>query len=92
MTISIKHLIYIVPVLTILAGCEQRKTAFDSEKWKRMGLDWQITDVRENMIDDLINSETLIGLQKQGIIELLGEPGVNNSIELRYLVREKIYF
>ena len=75
--------------MAILTSCEQQNISFDSEIWKSKGLDWWMTDVREKMIDDLIDSDTLIGLHKQSVIELLGKPSINDSTEFQYLVREK---
>ena len=48
-----------------------------------------MTDVREKMIIDLIDSDTLIGLNKTKVFELLGQPDLEDSLQLKYLVREK---
>ena len=48
-----------------------------------------MTDVRENMIDDLIQSDTLIGMNKEQVIELLGQPKSETETRFEYLIREK---
>ena len=62
---------------------------FDSNKWKQNGADWWMTDVREKMIDDLIKSDTLISMNEEQIIKLLGQPESTNDGGLKYLIREK---
>ena len=48
-----------------------------------------MTDIREKMVDDLIESDTLIGMNQGQVIELLGQPRSVTKTELEYLVREK---
>jgi len=72
----------------LLDGCNQN-TTFDSTAWKHKGIDWFMDDVRENMVDDLLKSNTLIGLNKQEVVELLGRPERDDTNQLTYLVREK---
>lgn len=69
-------------------SCE-KEVAFDSEKWKQKGVDWQITDFREKMSTSLIKSDTLLGLKKVDIFKLIGKPEIESESNLKYLVREK---
>ena len=80
----------LIGLLTILqaVSCSTNQK-FDSDKWQQKGVDWWMMDVREKMIDDLIQSDTLIGLTKNEIVELLGEPEVEREAEFEYLIREK---
>ena len=71
-----------------LTSCKN-EYRFDSTEWKRKGVDWQVTDFREKMVADLIESDTLIGLKKVEIFELIGSPEIENENKLKYLVREK---
>lgn len=57
--------------------------------WKKKGVDWSMTDIRENMVGDLIKSDTLLHLNKSAVIELLGEPEIINGNTITYLLREK---
>jgi len=52
-------------------------------------VDWWVTDVREKMVQDLLKSDTLIGLDKTTTIQLLGQPERIESHTFDYLVREK---
>ena len=67
------------------------KQEFNSEKWKQKGVDWQITDVREIMVDHLLTSDTLIGLRKEEVVALLGESSYLDKSDnsCKYLIREK---
>ena len=62
---------------------------FDSKVWNQKGVDWWVTDIREKMVDDLIESDTLIGMSQEEVIELLGRPQSETQREIEYLVREK---
>jgi len=72
----------------MVSSCES-KQKFDSVEWKKKELDWWMTDFREKMVDDLIQSDTLIGLSKVQVVELLGKPKSESEMELMYLIREK---
>lgn len=48
-----------------------------------------MNDVREKMVDDLLQSDVLIGLNHREVIALLGQPETENEKELVYLIREK---
>tara|TARA_R110000868_G_scaffold43881_4_gene147367 strand:+ start:593 stop:967 length:375 start_codon:yes stop_codon:yes gene_type:complete len=72
----------------VLMNCSKEQP-FNSEIWKQKGRDWWMTDVRENMLTDLIISDTLNGLTNIQVVELLGEPESTNQEEITYLVREK---
>jgi len=74
-------------ILLSLFACNTN--SFDSKKWKEKGVDWWMTDYREKMVKDLIQSDTLIDKTRQQIILLLGEPDTKDSIHLEYLIREK---
>ena len=40
-----------------------------------------MTDFREKMVDDLIQSDTLIGMNTEQVVELLGKPKSENKTE-----------
>ena len=89
MKISVKkyHLILIVAILIL--SCQSNEK-FDSNKWKSKSIaDFEITDIRERMLHDLVDSQILIGKSKSEIIYLLGQPEISNSNIMTYLVREK---
>ena len=81
---------FLIIYLTVLAvsSCNS-KQEFDSDEWKQTGLDWWITDFREKMVDDLIQNDTLIRMNQEQVIELLGLPESENKAKLEYLIREK---
>ena len=81
---------FLIIYLTVLAvsSCNS-KQEFDSDEWKQTGLDWWMTDFREKMVDDLIQNDTLIGMNQEQVIELLGLPESENKAKLEYLIREK---
>ncbi|MBU3821590.1 hypothetical protein KO566_05925 [Flavobacteriaceae bacterium XHP0103] len=62
---------------------------FDSKTWNKGGIDWQITETRENMVTDLIGSDTLIGLKKSQVIKLIGKPEFEERNQIKILVRER---
>ncbi len=74
--------------LLFFFGC-QNEIAFDSEKWKEKGVDWQLADTREKMAPNLISSDTLIGMKSDKIIDLLGKPDFIKEESLEFLIREK---
>jgi len=74
--------------LLLLTGCSSRQE-FNSEKWKSKPVDWWATDIRESMLDDLVQSDTLIGMDRNKVMELLGDPELNSEGTLSFLVREK---
>jgi hypothetical protein len=76
-------------IIAMIAFSCNSKQEFDSKEWNRKGVDWWMTDVREKMVDDLIQNGTLIGFSKNEVIELLGQPEKNGSPEIQYLIREK---
>lgn len=51
-------------------------------------VDWQLTDTRERMVNDLVSGDTLIGLSKNEIFRLLGQPEISEELRLKYLIRE----
>ncbi|SNR47410.1 hypothetical protein SAMN04488009_2026 [Maribacter sedimenticola] len=74
--------------MVFFIGCKN-EIKFDSAEWNKNGVDWQITEHREKMVSDLIKSDTLIGLDKISVIEVLGKPEIETEKKLKYLVREK---
>jgi len=80
--------VFIFLFFAVLSGCDNNQS-FDSVKWQKKGVDWYLSDQREKMIEDLILSDTLIGLNKDAVIALLGEPEIAGDLRLQYLVREK---
>lgn len=85
---SIFQLIVFGLLVLMILSCDSRQK-FDSEEWKQKRVDWWMTDFRENMFDDLIQSDTLIGMNRKEVIELLGQPTFEKEKKLEYLIREK---
>lgn len=83
-----KRLGILIIIFALLTSCKN-EVRFDSTEWNKKGVDWQVTDFREKMVADLVESDTLIGLGKVEIIELIGSPEVEKDNKLKYLVREK---
>ena len=81
-----KQIFLLFITLLLISSCKNR---FDPAKWKEGGVDWQITDTREKIVDDLIESDTLIGLDTNQVFSLLGKPEFNFDSTLKFLVREK---
>ena len=79
----------LIGLLSIMMLSCDTKQEFNSVEWKKKGLDWWMTDSREKMVDDLIQSDTLIGLTKEKVIVLLGSPESQKDLEMKYLIREK---
>ena len=80
--------LYIAIGISIILGCSS-KHEFEAKIWKEKGIDGWMTDVREKMVDDLIESDTLIGMNQLEVIALLGQPESASEMELKYLIREK---
>jgi hypothetical protein len=72
----------------LLVSCSYNRS-FDSEEWKERGVDWQLAENREEMVTDLVSSDTLIGLNRTQIIKLLGEPERSSEQEMKFLIIEK---
>lgn len=85
---SLKSICYTTTLLLFIMGCSTQEK-FNAEIWQQKGLDWQMTDAREKMVEDLIQSDTLLGLTKTKVIELLGKSEKVEEQTLRYLIREK---
>lgn len=85
-----KLVLFFLTFLTaiIMLSCNSNEE-FDSANWKNKAVDWQMTDFREKMVDDLLKSDTLIGMDKNQVIELLGKPESVSKGEIKYLLREK---
>ena len=86
-----KNALQVILLSVIMISCNS-KNEFNSKVWNEKGIDWWMTDIREKMVDDLIQSDTLIGLNKNEIIELLGQPEKEGNFEMHYLIREKYRF
>ncbi len=71
----------------LFLGCDSPH-GFDSEQWQSKGLDWQMGTTRENMVANLMESDTLIGLTMNEVIQLLGRPEFSDTNKIGYLVRE----
>lgn len=80
-----KNLLIILIVVVIAVGCGK---SFDSNKWNEKGVDWWMTDFREEMLDDLITSDTLIGINKSELYKLLGEAEEETNDSNTYLIKE----
>ena len=71
-----------------VTSCDSEQN-FNAAEWKQKELDWWMTDTREKMVDDLMESDTLIGLTQGEVIKLLGLPESQTETEMTYLIREK---
>jgi len=79
-------------VSIMVFGCGGSQKPFNAEEWNDKGVDWWMTDVRERMVRDIIESDTLIGLRKEEVIALLGRADKvqkADSNTLYIFVREK---
>jgi hypothetical protein len=83
--------LFIISLSLTIISC-QNEVGFDSEKWNERGVDWQMTENREKMVSDLIKSDTLMGMETDQIILLLGEPEFKKEKTLEFLIREKYSF
>lgn len=72
----------------MLLACEKSRT-FDSALWKQKGLDWQMDPLREKMALDLLRSDTLRGMTRVEVRELLGKADYEDQNLSSYLVLEK---
>ncbi|RYZ53872.1 MAG: hypothetical protein EOP49_06410 [Sphingobacteriales bacterium] len=77
---------FLILIIWTALGC---KSKFDSAEWNGKGIDWQWTDVREKMVDDLIDSDTLIGMDTAQVYKLLGQPEIATDSSRFFLIREK---
>lgn len=80
------YILLILIVFSTALGC---KSKFDSTEWNEKGVDWQWTDVREKMLDNLIESDTLIGMDTSQLYKLLGQPESVTDSSRFFLVRER---
>lgn len=80
---------FLIPFLILMSCLYSCSKKFDSQRWKEKSVDWQISDVRENMIDDLINSNILYQKDANQVIDLLGEPEQIRGDFHYHLIREK---
>ena len=79
-------------ILTIISISCQKQIPFNAEKWNEKSVDWQLADDRERMVSDLIESDTLLGLNAAQVIQLLGEPELAKAFTYDFLIREKYSF
>lgn len=75
--------------LFLFISCSETKSEFDSNKWKKKSADWWMTNIREQMLNDLVKSDSLINRSKTDVIEILGLPEFHDSLVFKYLIREK---
>lgn len=88
-TMKPKLLFVLCVILMFSTSC---KNSFNAAKWNEGGVDWQMSNTREKMVDDLIESDTLIGLDTNQVLTLLGKPEFTDDSTLSFLVREKYSF
>lgn len=63
---------------------------FDSEKWQTKHDDFTITNARERMLTDLMNSNILINENLNQIIKIIGKPdSFTPEGRAKFLIREK---
>lgn len=82
------QIIFLGLTIFLFSSCNMNNE-FDSNKWKQKGVDWWTTDVREKMVDNLIESNILKGMNEEQVINLLGQPEYSKSNKFEYLIREK---
>ena len=83
------YLIILIGLSTLTVTSCDSEQKFNAVEWKQKELDWWMTDTREKMVGDLMESDTLIGLTRVEVIELLGLPESQTETEMTYLIREK---
>jgi outer membrane protein assembly factor BamE (lipoprotein component of BamABCDE complex) len=71
--------IFIATVIVFLSSCHGIK--FDSEKWKNWEISEENATMRWDMRKDLVKQHGLIGLTKEEVINLLGEPSSTHKTE-----------
>ena len=79
----------IILALGLFAISCQNNTQFDSQKWNEKEVDWQWREHREKMVSDLIESDTLLGMEADELFILLGEPEFEKENSFEFLIREK---
>lgn len=68
-------------IALMISACDSYRS-FDSNLWKQKKTDWWMDDVREKMVNDLIESDTLIGMNKTQVVGLLDNQ--NLKMKTRY--------
>lgn len=61
-------------------------SSFDSEKWKTWEGDKSSTSLRWDMKDDLVVKHKLVGMTKEEVIKLLGEPDFFTTFSIEYFL------
>lgn len=70
--------ILILIVICSFFSCN-KNTKFESDKWKQGGGENLLSEMRMNMVDDLIDSKVLLNKNQSEIYELLGSPEPVNA-------------
>ena len=93
--------LFIIPFLFFCFACntEQKETSdqentgpkteitFDKTKW--MTMDGKDYPYRDQMLNDIVYNDTVRGLERDEILELLGEPDRSNEGFLYYMIAQK---
>jgi len=88
LNIIIKQIFSIFLLISLGIGCSN-DIPFDSGKWKQEGMEWQVIEIRQNMLQDLLRSDTLLRKNREEVIKILGTPRNTDSTSFEYLVIEK---
>ncbi|CAH0998911.1 hypothetical protein LEM8419_00212 [Neolewinella maritima] len=78
----------LLAVLAVLLGCGRQRD-FDAEQWKRVRGEALLEDGRESMVQDLLQSDTLLGKYAPEVTELLGEADIAEAGQFDYVIREQ---
>lgn len=87
-----KYLILIALIL-FCSSCTNNKK-FNSKLWKKSGGENITLETRSKMVNDLIESKTLLNKTENEIIELIGQPTRLANIEfdsIRYFQVQEVY-
>ncbi|GAB5551776.1 MAG: hypothetical protein Sapg2KO_13670 [Saprospiraceae bacterium] len=82
-----KYLLSLI-ILSTIISCSTKKE-FNSDEWINATGESLITDVREVMVEDIIESDLLIDKNRSDIEVLLGTEYYQTDSTMGYLVREK---
>ncbi|MGB1039445.1 MAG: hypothetical protein ACPGVD_01080 [Flavobacteriales bacterium] len=88
LNIILKRIFWILLLVLLGISCSN-DIPFDSDKWKQKGMEWQVTEIRQNMLQDLLKSDTLLRKNREEVIKILGTPRNTDSTSFEYLVIEK---
>lgn len=80
-----KSFLYILFLFTVISCGKLSHVKFDSEKWKSVELnDENNWSLRWDMMNDLRNQHTIIGINKTEVIKLLGNPETTADNQFSY--------